>query len=116
MPVRSARCAPQRDHAAERDQLPFDALLDLALDDPDLVLRFACTITNDDDEELAALLRNPHLVLGLPDAGAHVGQIGDAVQATDFLDNWARGRRLSGAQADLLGFPDRGRLAAGPLG
>jgi N-acyl-D-aspartate/D-glutamate deacylase len=59
-------------------------------------------------------------VIGLSDAGTHVGQICDAVQATDFLGTWGRDRqlvtveravhRLTGAQADLLGLSDRGRL------
>jgi N-acyl-D-amino-acid deacylase len=111
------------DVAAERGSSPFEALLDLALDEPDLAFRFACTITNDDEVEVAALLRDPHTVIGLSDAGAHVGQICDAVQATDFLGTWVRERqlmpleeavrRLTGAQADLLGLSDRGRLTPG---
>ena len=102
---------------------PLDTLLNLALDEPDLALRFACTIANDDEDEVAALLRDPHMALGLSDAGAHVGQICDAVQATDFLGAWVRERkvmgleeavhRLTGAQAELLGLPDRGRLSPG---
>jgi N-acyl-D-amino-acid deacylase len=63
------------------------------------------------------------MVLGLSDAGAHVGQICDAVQATDFLGTWVRDRkimtieqavhRLTGVQADLLGISNRGRLTLG---
>ena len=111
------------DIAAERAQQPLDVLLDLALDEPDLALRFACTMANDDEVEVTALLRDTNMVFGLSDAGAHVGQICDAVQATDFLGNWVRGRgvmsleaavhRLTGAQADLLGLSDRGRLVPG---
>jgi len=114
---------PLVDIAAERGSSPFEALLDLALDEPDLAFRFACTITNDDEAEVAALLRDPHMVIGLSDAGAHLGQICDAVQATDFLGTWVRERqlmpieeavhRLTGVQADLLGLSDRGRLAPG---
>ena len=114
---------PLREVAAERGMHPFDVLLDLALEEPDLALRFACTTANDDEVEVAALLCDPNMVFGLSDAGAHVGQICDAVQATDFLGNWVRGRRLmsleqavhrlTGAQADLLGLSDRGRLVPG---
>ena len=114
---------PLGDVAAERGTQPFDTLLDLALDEPDLALSFACTIANDDVDEVTALLRDPHTVIGLSDAGAHVGQICDAVQATDFLGEWVRERkvmgleeavrRLTGAQADLLGLADRGRLRSG---
>jgi N-acyl-D-aspartate/D-glutamate deacylase len=114
---------PLLDIARERRSKPFDVLVDLALDESDLALRFACTISNDNEEELAMLLRNPDMVIGLSDAGAHVGQICDAVQATDFLGKWVRERqlmpleraiyRLTGNQADLLGLVDRGRLAPG---
>ena len=114
---------PLTDVAAKRGSHPFEVLLDLALDEPDLGLRFACTLANDDEDEVAALLRDEQTVMGLSDAGAHVGQICDAVQATDFLGSWVRDRelmtveravhRLTGAQADLLGLADRGRLAPG---
>jgi N-acyl-D-amino-acid deacylase len=111
------------DIAAERGSQPFDLLLDLALDEPGLALRFAFTVANDDPDELAALLLDEHMVIGLSDAGAHVGQICDAVQATDFLGSWVRDRqlmtleqavhRLTGVQAGLLGIADRGRLTPG---
>jgi len=114
---------PLEDIAAERGSSPFDTLLDLTLDEADLSLRFACTISNDDISELSALLRDENMVIGLSDAGAHVGQICDAVQATDFLGSWVRERslmsleqavhRLTGVQADLLGIADRGRLKVG---
>jgi N-acyl-D-amino-acid deacylase len=109
--------------AAELGSTPFDTLLDLALDEPTLGLRFACTMANDDRAELAILLADEHMVIGLSDAGAHVSQICDAVQATDFLGTWVRDRnlmpleqavyQLTGKQADLLGISDRGRLTPG---
>jgi N-acyl-D-amino-acid deacylase len=114
---------PLRVIATERGSSPFDTLLDLALDEADLSLRFACTISNDDVDELGALLRDENMVIGLSDAGAHVGQICDAVLATDFLGTWVRDRRLmsleqaihrlTGVPADLLGIADRGRLEVG---
>jgi N-acyl-D-aspartate/D-glutamate deacylase len=114
---------PLTEVAAERGSRPFEVLLDLALDEPDLGLRFAATLANDDTGEVAALLLDEQTVIGLSDAGAHIGQIYDAVQATDFLGTWVRDRqlmtveralhRLTGAQADLLGLSDRGRLAPG---
>jgi N-acyl-D-aspartate/D-glutamate deacylase len=114
---------PLADLAAGRGAHPFEVLLDLALDEPGLALRFACTVANDNVDEVADLLRDEHTVLGLSDAGAHVGQICDAVQATDFLGTWVRDRqlmtleravhRLTGAQADLLRLSDRGRLTPG---
>jgi N-acyl-D-amino-acid deacylase len=111
------------DVATELGRHPFDVLLDLALDEPDLALRFAMTLANDDVDELSKLLLDENNVIGLSDAGAHVGQICDAVQATDFLGSWVRDRqlmsveaavhRLTGVQAGLLGLTDRGRLAVG---
>ena len=37
----------------------------------------------------------PGCTLGLSDAGAHVGQLCDAPQATDYLGNWVRDRSLT---------------------
>jgi len=109
--------------AAARGQAPFDALLDLTLDEPDLALRVRCVLANDDEPEVAKLLLEDHCTLGLSDAGAHVGQLCDAPQATDFLGNWVRDRglmplepairKLTKVQADLFGIPDRGVLAPG---
>jgi len=111
------------DVAAERGREPFDTMIDLALDEPDLALRVGCVLFNDDTDEVARLLTEEHCTLGLSDAGAHVGQLCDAPQPTDFLGNWVRDRdvmpieaavrKLTGVQADLLGLPDRGRLAPG---
>ncbi|HEY8523322.1 MAG TPA: amidohydrolase family protein [Acidimicrobiales bacterium] len=109
------------DIAAERGTSPFEALCDLAAAEPGI--RVACYLANDDPDEVAHLLVQDHVAYGLSDAGAHVGQLCDACQATDLLGNWVRERqvlpledavhRLTGRQADLLGWTDRGRLAPG---
>jgi N-acyl-D-aspartate/D-glutamate deacylase len=111
------------DVAAERGQEPFDALLDLALEEPDLALRVRSVVLNDDPDEVGKLLLDEHCTLGLSDAGAHVGQLCDAPAPTDFLGNWVRDRslmpietavrKLTGTQADLLGLADRGYLREG---
>lgn len=108
--------------AAERGVRPLDAMLDIALDE-DLQPRFRAIIANDDLEGVAWLLTRDGVTLGLSDAGAHVGQLCDAPQATDLLGNWVRERkvmpiedavrRLSGQQADIFGFQDRGYLREG---
>lgn len=68
------------------------------------------------------MLRHPRALLGLGDAGAHVGTICDASFSTFMLTHWvARGHlslaqavhMLSGRNADYLGLPDRGRIAPG---
>ena len=111
------------DVAAERRGDPFDVLLDLALDEPDLALRVRTVILNDDADEVAKLLVDEHCTLGLSDAGAHVGQLCDAPEPTDFLGNWVRDRalmpietavrKLTGIHADFLGLRDRGYLREG---
>jgi N-acyl-D-amino-acid deacylase len=111
------------DIATERNVAPFDLILDVALDEPTLALRVASVVANDDIDELRALLLEPGCTLGLSDAGAHVSQICDAPQATDYLGNWVRDRelttledgvyRLTGQQADIFGLTDRGHLTPG---
>ena len=114
------------DLAEERSTSPFDTLLDLALEEPDLALRVRMVIANDDEAEVAKLLVEEHCTIGLSDAGAHAGQLCDAPQATDLLGGWVRDRgvlsveqavrKLSGQQADIFGFTDRGYLRPGRLG
>ena len=109
--------------ADERRTTPFDTVLDLALDEPDLALRVRCIVANDDVEGIRLLLGEDNCTLGLSDAGAHVGQLCDAPMPTDLLGNWVRDRqvlpvekairKLSGVQADLFGFADRGYLREG---
>ncbi len=101
----------------------FDALMELALAEPDLMLRIKVIIANDDPEGVTTLLQDEHTTLGLSDAGAHVGQLCDAPQATDLLGNWVRDRstlpmetairKLSGQQADLFAIEGRGYLRPG---
>jgi N-acyl-D-amino-acid deacylase len=109
--------------AAERGTTPLDALLDAAVADPDLAVRVRCIVFNDDEDGVRDLLLDESCTLGLSDAGAHVSQLCDAPQATDFLGNWVRDRelmpletavrKLTGVQADLFAFPDRGYLRPG---
>jgi N-acyl-D-aspartate/D-glutamate deacylase len=111
------------DLAEERGVDAFDALMDLTLDEPDLLLRIKVIIANDDVDGVATLLQDPHTTLGLSDAGAHVGQLCDAPLPTDLLGNWVRDRqvlsletairKLTGQQADLYNFEGRGYLRPG---
>ncbi len=109
------------DIAREKGASPFDTLMDLAAAEP--TIRVGCALANDDPTEVGKLLLEEHCALGLSDAGAHVGQLCDAPQATDYLGNWVRDRnllpmpeairRLTSQQADIFGITDRGRLVPG---
>ncbi|MCB0996507.1 MAG: amidohydrolase family protein [Acidimicrobiales bacterium] len=111
-----------QDVAAERGVHPLEVLCDLAVADG-LRTRVSAVLANDDTAGVADLLQEEHCTLGLSDAGAHVGQLCDAPQATDFLGNWVRDRqvmsiesavrKLSGVQADLFNLTDRGYLRVG---
>lgn len=111
------------DIAAESGADPFDQLLDLALQEPDLALRVKAMLANDDPDGVAELLKTEGCTLGLSDAGAHIGQLCDAVLPTDLLGSWVRDKgvlsleeaihKLTKVQADLFGFDDRGVLAEG---
>ena len=102
---------------------PFDTLLELALLEPDLQLRFKAMVANDDEEGVEKLLQVEGCTLGLSDAGAHVGQLCDAVASTDLLGKWVRDKKvlsletaihkLTKVQADLFRFTDRGELREG---
>jgi N-acyl-D-amino-acid deacylase len=72
------------------------------------------------------MLLDPYTVTGLGDAGAHVNLISDCSASTFHLTHWARDRtagerlpvellvhKLSGGNADLYGFTDRGTVALG---
>lgn len=111
------------DIADESGADPFDLLLELALLEPDLKLRVKAMLANDDADGVAILLQADGCTLGLSDAGAHVGQLCDAVLPTDLLGTWVRDRgvlsleqaihKLTQVQAELFGFANRGILAAG---
>jgi N-acyl-D-amino-acid deacylase len=108
--------------AAEQGLHPLDVMCALALED-NLTTRFKNTVANDDEEAVRVLLQVEGMTLGLSDAGAHVGQICDAPQATDLLGGWVRERsaltieqavrKLTGQQADIYGLRDRGYLREG---
>jgi N-acyl-D-aspartate/D-glutamate deacylase len=108
--------------ARERGCSALDVMCELALAE-DLKTRFRLYIANDDTEGVSELLRLDQVVLGLSDAGAHVGQLCDAPLPTDLLGPWVRERRLmplekavrklTGEPADIFGFVGRGYLREG---
>jgi N-acyl-D-aspartate/D-glutamate deacylase len=106
---------------AARGVDPVDLALDLSLAN-DLQARFRLAMFNYDAAEVAEIMADPNIILGLSDAGAHASQLCDACFSTHLLAHWvretgllslARGvQMLTGDIADVFGL-DRGRLAVG---
>jgi N-acyl-D-aspartate/D-glutamate deacylase len=108
--------------ADQRGVGPLEAMTALAADE-DLTTRFRSILANNDEEMIAKLLVQEGMLIGLSDAGAHVGQLCDACLPTDLLGNWVRERevltlehavhKLTGEPAGVFGFAGRGTLAVG---
>ena len=111
--------------ARERGCDPLDVICEVAVAE-DLATRFRIYIANDDPANVTQLLTHERVVLGLSDAGAHVGQLCDAPLPTDLLGKWVRERqimpveravrKLTGEPADMFGFVRRGYLREGNWG
>ncbi|QXC61572.1 amidohydrolase family protein [Aquihabitans sp. G128] len=119
------RLDPERSLAARAEAAgttPAALWIDL-LDATDGACLLNWPFLNQTPDEVEHLLADPNVVLGLADAGAHVGQIMDASQPTWFLAHWVRDRglyglaegvaRLTSIPAELFAIPDRGVLAEG---
>jgi N-acyl-D-amino-acid deacylase len=108
--------------AAARGVDPIDVLCDLSLAE-DLHTRFKVVVGNDDDTELAHLLGDERVLLGLSDAGAHASQICDAVFSSYLLEHWVRETgvlsleqavwRVTGHPASVFRLPGRGLIGPG---
>ena len=109
-------------HASRLGVSPVEAFIRLSLERDGLLL-LNWPFLNQDLTAVEDMLRNPTVVLGLADAGAHVGQIMDASQPTFLLTYWVRERgaytigeavrRLTSDTAGLFGIADRGVLRPG---
>ncbi len=109
-------------HAERRGVSPAEAFIDLSIEsDGAAAVNFP--FLNQSLDAVADMLGNKTVVMGLADAGAHVGQIMDASQPTFFLTYWVREkglfsieegvRRLTSDTAGLFGVKDRGVLRPG---
>ncbi len=101
---------------------PLDAMLDLALAE-DLDTEFSALLLNSDETAVAAMLRHPHSLVSLSDAGAHLTLFNDAGFGLHLLGHWVRekgaltlaeaARKLTSDTASVFGIRERGRLAPG---
>jgi N-acyl-D-aspartate/D-glutamate deacylase len=108
--------------ARARGVTPAEAFVDLALEtDGTVVLQWP--LLNQDLDAIEEMITSDVVLMGLADAGAHVGQIIDASQPTYFLTYWVRERgvmtvedairRLTADTAGFMGLRDRGVLQPG---
>jgi N-acyl-D-aspartate/D-glutamate deacylase len=109
--------------AATAGRLPLDFFLDLALSE-DLATQFYFAgLSPTGEPAIAELLRDPNVIVGTSDGGAHLHVTDGADYSTYFLKRWVldRGlipleegvRRLTGGPAALLGLADRGVVREG---
>ena len=108
--------------AAARRVEPIDALIDLSLE-ADFDCFFGQPFANQDMDQVLRILKDPHVVVGGSDSGAHVSQIIDSSIPTFLLSYWVRDRqaftweegirKLTFDPAMAFGFTDRGLIAEG---
>jgi N-acyl-D-aspartate/D-glutamate deacylase len=107
---------------------PVEYMYDLLLEDDGTAFYalLGSNFVNGTLDVCREMLLDPNTVTGLGDAGAHVNLISDCSASTFHLTHWARDRtagdklpvellvhKLSGANAGLYGFDDRGTVAEG---
>lgn len=108
--------------AEARGVAPAEAYLDLCLETDGAVV-LAWPILNQHLDRVEEMLHQPVVLMGLADAGAHVGQILDASQPTFWLSYWWRERgafaleeavrRITSDTASMVGITDRGVVRPG---
>jgi N-acyl-D-aspartate/D-glutamate deacylase len=116
--------------AAREGRSPWAVAYDLLLEDNgQSILMYALTgYADGNTDAVREMVTHPRSVLGLSDAGAHVRLIADYGVHSFMLSHWVRDqasddskrlplefvvKKLTGDNADLYGFHDRGRLAVG---
>jgi len=81
------------DLAAARRQDPLDAFLDLSLEE-NLETTFESANTGGDPAAMGEILRSPHVLVGISDAGAHVQFGATFGYSTTLLGLWVRERQI----------------------
>jgi N-acyl-D-aspartate/D-glutamate deacylase len=108
--------------ADARGVSPVEAFVDLAVE-TDGALLLSWPLLNQSVDAIGSMLSEPEVLMGLADAGAHVGQTMDASAPTYLLTYWVRERgaltvedairRLTSDTASTFGIPDRGFVREG---
>jgi len=113
------------DIASERGQDPFDALIDIVINDELGTILWPMTPDNEppDWELRRSVWEDERVLLGGSDAGAHLDRMCGAPYTTRFVGDMVRGRKLLSLEravqlvtdkpARLFGLRGRGRLAEG---
>ncbi len=101
---------------------PLDAMLDLAIGE-DLDTEFSALLLNSDETAVGEMLKHPHSLVSLSDAGAHLTLFNDAGFGLHLLGHWVRekkvltlqeaARKLTSDPAAVFGIKGRGKLEAG---
>jgi N-acyl-D-aspartate/D-glutamate deacylase len=113
------------DIASERGQDPFDALVDIVVAD-ELRTGLLLPAAGNDPESWkvrAKIWRDPRVVIGASDAGAHLDMLATFIYTTSLIGPSVRDRQLlpleeavhliTDVPARLYGIRDRGRIAVG---
>jgi N-acyl-D-aspartate/D-glutamate deacylase len=108
--------------AAEARRDPLDCMLDLALAE-NLETVFSALLLNSDEAAVGRMLRDPHALVSLSDAGAHLTFFNDSGFGLHLLGHWSRElgvlslaeavRRLTSHPAEIYGIRERGALKTG---
>ena len=108
--------------AAQAGTDPLDCMLDLALTE-NLETVFSALLLNSDEAAVGRLLRDPHALVSLSDAGAHLTFFNDSGFGLHLLGHWSRelgvlslpeaAWRLTGHPAKVYGIRSRGALRPG---
>jgi N-acyl-D-aspartate/D-glutamate deacylase len=116
---------PVKEIAAERGLEPFDALIEICINDELKTILWPMPTDSDPDTWAlrAEAWQEEDIMLGGSDAGAHLDRMAGAPFPTRFIGDMIRGRKLmsleqavqmlTGAQADVFGLKDRGYLREG---
>ena len=101
---------------------PLDAMLDLAISE-DLDTEFSALLLNSDETAVGEMLKHPHSLVSLSDAGAHLTLFNDAGFGLHLLGHWVREKRvltlqeavrkLTSDPAAVFGIKGRGKLETG---